>query len=47
MGSHPINLTIRFLLEVVALVSVGMWGWKQSDGWLQIVLGTDIQEKSV
>jgi hypothetical protein len=33
MGSHPINLAIRFLLEVVALTSMGMWGWRASDGW--------------
>ncbi len=38
MGSHPINLIIRFLLEITALISVGMWGWKQSDGWLRFVL---------
>jgi hypothetical protein len=38
MGSHPINLALRFLLEMVALLSVGMWGWKQSDGWLRFVL---------
>lgn len=38
MGSHPLNLIIRFLLEISALISVGMWGWKQSDGWLRFVL---------
>jgi len=38
MGSHPINLAIRFLLEMSALVSVGIWGWKHSDGWLHYVL---------
>ncbi|MBY5959690.1 YrdB family protein [Membranicola marinus] len=38
MGTHPINLALRFLLELVALVSVGMWGWKQSDGGLRYVL---------
>lgn len=42
MGSHPINLTIRFLLEILALVSVGIWGWKQSDGWLRYVLAIGI-----
>ncbi|WP_027136704.1 YrdB family protein [Gaetbulibacter saemankumensis] len=42
MGSNPINLIIRFLLEFMALISVGMWGWKQSDGWLQFVLGIGI-----
>ena len=38
MVSHPINLTIRFLLEISALVSAGIWGWKQSDGWMRFVL---------
>lgn len=39
MGSHPINLMIRFLLELAALGSVGLWGWKSFDGTLQYVLG--------
>ena len=42
MGSHPVNLAIRFLLEMSALVSIGMWGWKQSDGWLRYVLAIGI-----
>jgi membrane protein YdbS with pleckstrin-like domain len=42
MGSHPINLTIRFLLEMSALVAMGMWGWKYSDGWLRYVLAIGI-----
>ena len=42
MGSHPINLLIRFLLEIIALMSVGMWGWRQSDGWLRFVLAIGI-----
>lgn len=33
MGSHPINLIIRFLLEVTALLSAGMWAWNVSHGW--------------
>ena len=42
MGSHPINLIIRFLLEIAALVSVGVWGWNQSDGWVRFLLGFGI-----
>ena len=38
MGSHPVNLAVRFLLEIFGLVSFGIWGWKQSDGWLRFVL---------
>jgi len=38
MGSHPINLLVRFLLEIAALLSVGTWGWKQNDNWLRFAL---------
>lgn len=38
MGSHPINLTIRFLLEIAALIVIGVWGWNQSEGWTQYIL---------
>jgi hypothetical protein len=39
MGSHPINLMIRFILELLALISVGFWAWKSFDGLLQYILG--------
>jgi hypothetical protein len=42
MGSHTIILTIRFLLEITALFSVGMWGWRQTDGWLRFFLAIGI-----
>jgi hypothetical protein len=42
MGSHPINLTIRFLLELVALLAMGVWGWQQREGWLRLVLAVGI-----
>ena len=32
MGSHPINLIIRFLLEMTALISFAIWAWKQGEG---------------
>ena len=38
MGSHPLNLIIRFLLELAALIAAGNWGWKQNDGWTRWVL---------
>lgn len=37
MGSHPLNLGLRFLLELFALGSIGYWGWTQHEGlprWL-------------
>jgi hypothetical protein len=42
MGSHPINLAFRFILELTALISAGMWGWRQTEGWLQIALALGI-----
>ena len=41
MGSHPLNLAIRFLLELTALVALGIWGWQQGHNgyaWLGYVL---------
>jgi len=32
MSSHPLNLALRFLLEIFALVIFGCWGWSLSDG---------------
>ena len=38
MEMNSINLVVRFLLEVTALVSMGVWSYGQSDGWVAIVL---------
>ena len=38
MGSHPINLAIRFLLELTALIVMGIWGWNQSEDWQRFVI---------
>jgi len=38
MGSNPINLVLRFLLELCALASASIWGWKFTDGWLRLAL---------
>lgn len=42
VGSHPHNLAMRFLLELVALVALGRWGWLQSEGPLRFVLALTI-----
>ena len=42
MGSNPINLAVRFLLEIVGLVALGWWGWNQADGILRFVLALGI-----
>lgn len=42
MGSHPINLIFRFILELCALTAIGIWGWKQSDGLFRFALSIGI-----
>ena len=42
MASHPINLTIRFLLELSALFSMGLWGWQNGEGFLRYVFAFGI-----
>ena len=32
MSAHPINLALRFILELAALYALGYWGWTQHDG---------------
>lgn len=39
MGSNPVNLAFRFLLEMAALAAIGFWGWQQAENLiLKIVL---------
>ena len=38
MGTHPINLALRFVLEIAAVVSLGYWGWRSQEGALRVVL---------
>jgi hypothetical protein len=38
MGSHPLNLTVRFILELSALFAIGSWGWRQSTGAVRVLL---------
>jgi hypothetical protein len=30
---NPINLALRFVLELIALGALGWWGWAQTDSW--------------
>ena len=39
MGSHPINLGLRFLLELAAWGSLGYWGWTQHTGAWRFAAG--------
>ena len=42
MGSNPINLALRLLLEVAAYFAMGYWGWTQTEGVLRFVLAAGI-----
>ena len=38
MSQNPINLGVRFLLELAALAALGFWGWTQHTGVLRYLL---------
>ncbi len=38
MSLNPINLAVRFLLELSALLAIGFWGWRQGEGLFRFVL---------
>lgn len=37
MNTNPINLTIRFLLEIAMPVILSYWGWQLTTAWLRII----------
>ncbi|MGD8791110.1 MAG: YrdB family protein [Anaerolineae bacterium] len=39
MSLHPLNLAVRFLLEIAALVAIGYWGFYEHTGMLKFALG--------
>lgn len=42
MSTHPINLAVRFMLELAALFCMGQWGWQQSPGGIRYLLAGGI-----
>ncbi|MGM0621682.1 MAG: YrdB family protein [Bacteroidota bacterium] len=38
MSKHPLNLALRFLLEIVALTVFAVWGRKAASGWWGVIL---------
>lgn len=42
MGSNPINLAVRFILEMAGLVALWWWGWNQGEGILRFLLALGI-----
>lgn len=37
MGQNPLNLALRFALELAALSAFGYWGWTRFDGALRFI----------
>ena len=42
MGSNPINLFARFILEMAGLVALGWWGWNQTEGITRFILALGV-----
>ena len=39
MSRNPLNYTVRFILELVGLYALGLWGWQATDNtFLRLVL---------
>ena len=37
MANNPINLAVRFGLELAMLAAASVWGWQQRGDWLRLV----------
>jgi hypothetical protein len=37
MNTNPVNLTVRFLLEIVMLIVLGYWGWHSTGDWVKYI----------
>jgi hypothetical protein len=42
MGSHPVNLGLRFALEMTALLAMGVWGSRQGEGVLSVAVALGV-----
>jgi hypothetical protein len=42
MSRHPINLAVRFLLELAAWATIGVWGWQKGEGWTRFLLAVGL-----
>ena len=38
MSQNPLNLAVRFALELAGLYALGLWGWTQHTGILRYLL---------
>jgi hypothetical protein len=39
---NPINLALRFFLELIALGAMGWWGWAQTESWWRAPLAIGV-----
>jgi hypothetical protein len=37
MNTNPVNLAVRFLLEIVMLIAFACWGWHSTTGWFRYI----------
>lgn len=42
LSGHPLNLALRFILEIAGLIAMGYWGWRQADGVVRFALAVGI-----
>lgn len=42
MGSNPVNLALRFVLELAALAVLAVWGWSQHEGIVRVLLAVGL-----
>ena len=42
MSKHPVNLALRFILEISALLVFAIWGWNKGSGLWSVVLAMSL-----
>jgi hypothetical protein len=42
LAENPLNLAVRFALELAALAALAYWGWTRDEGLLRIVLAVGL-----
>ncbi|MHA4809821.1 YrdB family protein [Flavitalea flava] len=42
MNKNPINLAVRFLLEIIMLIVLGYWGWHLNESWVHYILAVGL-----
>ena len=42
MSQNPLNLGLRFALELAALAAMSVWGWRAAQGWPRFLLAVGV-----